>query len=163
MRTLYHGSIEVIDSPLVNVGRGNLDFGKGFYLTDIKEQAETWASVKSRYHLDSAGIINCYSFDFDRAVEECRYKCFQHYDREWLRFIIACRNGERVWSEFDMIEGGVANDRVIDTIEAFTAGLMDEQRALGELSRHQPNNQICLLKQVLVDKYLIWKDSYKLI
>ena len=36
MRTVYHGGIEVIPNPLVNVGREHLDFGKGFYVTDIR-------------------------------------------------------------------------------------------------------------------------------
>ena len=37
---LYHGSIVSIEHPLVNVGRDDLDFGKGFYLTTIIEQAQ---------------------------------------------------------------------------------------------------------------------------
>ena len=36
---LYHGSTVLIEHPLANVGREDLDFGKGFYLTTIVEQA----------------------------------------------------------------------------------------------------------------------------
>lgn len=32
-RVVYHGSIVEIVSPMVDVGRENLDFGKGFYVT----------------------------------------------------------------------------------------------------------------------------------
>ena len=39
MRKVYHGAIQEIAAPLVHVGRDNLDFGKGFYVTDIKNQA----------------------------------------------------------------------------------------------------------------------------
>ena len=39
-RTMYHGSVTIVKSPLCNVGRDDLDFGKGFYLTDIYEQAQ---------------------------------------------------------------------------------------------------------------------------
>ena len=39
---VYHGSTVVVESPLVSIGRENLDFGKGFYTTDLKEQAEAW-------------------------------------------------------------------------------------------------------------------------
>ena len=35
MRKVFHGGIEIIEHPLVHVGRDNLDFGKGFYVTDI--------------------------------------------------------------------------------------------------------------------------------
>lgn len=62
MRIVYHGSIKNIESPLVNVGRENLDFGKGFYVTDIKQQAKTWAEIKAMYYYDLDGIINQYSF-----------------------------------------------------------------------------------------------------
>ena len=39
MRKVYHGSTHIIERPLCHVGRDNLDFGKGFYVTNIKKQA----------------------------------------------------------------------------------------------------------------------------
>lgn len=162
MRTVFHGSDKKIDSPLVGIGRDGLDFGKGFYVTDIRNQAKTWAEIKSRYHLNSKGVINQYSFDFDNAVKNFRYKKFAKYDREWLYFIIDCRSGKNVWSQYDIIEGGVANDRVIDTVEAFIAGQIDEDKALGELSKHQPNNQICIIRQIIIDNYLKFEKSINL-
>ena len=162
MRKVYHGSTEVITNPLVHVGRDNLDFGKGFYVTDIRKQAKTWADVKSSYLMDAEGVVNEYQFDFDNAVKEFRYKKFEKYDREWLHFIVDSRDGIKVWRDFDIIEGGVANDRVIDTVEAYKAGQISEEKALMELSKHQPNNQICILKQAVVDKYLKFKKSVSL-
>lgn len=159
MRKVYHGASQEVSSPLVHVGRENLDFGKGFYVTDIRNQAKIWAEVKSRYLMDAKGYINEYLFDFDNAIKEYRYKKFEKYDREWLHFIVDSRDGLKVWKGFDIIEGGVANDRVIDTVEAFKAGQISEEKALIELSKHQPNNQICILKQEVVDKYLIFRKS----
>ena len=46
MTTLYHGSYLQLTNPLANVGRKNLDFGPGFYATEIKEQALAWAQIK---------------------------------------------------------------------------------------------------------------------
>ena len=40
---VYHGSTQAVEYPLVGVGRENLDFGKGFYVTDIYAQAERWS------------------------------------------------------------------------------------------------------------------------
>lgn len=162
MRKVYHGSTEEIANPLVHVGRENLDFGKGFYVTDIRKQAKTWADVKSRYLMDAEGVVNEYLFDFENAVKEFRYKKFEKYDREWLHFIVDSRDGKKVWRDLDIIEGGVANDRVIDTVEAYKAGQISEENALKELSKHQPNNQICILKQAVVDKYLKFKKSVSL-
>ena len=159
MRNVYHGDSQEIPSPLVHVGRENLDFGKGFYVTDIRKQAKTWAEIKSRYLMESKAYINEYLFDFDNAIKEFRYKKFEKYDKEWLHFIIDSRDGIKVWRGFDIIEGGVANDRVIDTVEAYKAGHINEENALRELSKHQPNNQICILKQEVVDKYLKFQKS----
>lgn len=159
MRRVFHGSLEEIVNPLVNVGRDNLDFGKGFYVTDIRQQARTWAEIKSRYFLNATAVINEYLLDFDEAVKEYRYKRFDRYNSEWLHFIVDSRDGKKVWSKYDIIEGGVANDRVIDTVEAFKAGQINEEQALKELSKHQPNNQICILKQLVVDKYLKFEKS----
>ena len=47
MRKVFHGGIETIEQPLVHIGRDNLDFGKGFYVTDVLSQAKTWATTKS--------------------------------------------------------------------------------------------------------------------
>ena len=43
MLTVYHGSITKVDYPIAKAGRENLDFGQGFYITNIREQAERWA------------------------------------------------------------------------------------------------------------------------
>jgi len=39
-QTLYHGSYVSVPNPLTGVGRRELDFGPGFYVTLLREQAE---------------------------------------------------------------------------------------------------------------------------
>ena len=159
MITVYHGSNIVIDEPMVGIGRKNLDFGEGFYVTALESQAEVWARNKARYYMQSEGVVSEYVFDMEAAVAAYRYHKFEHYDREWLHFIVNNRQGGDDWRQWDIIEGGVANDRVIDTVENFMAGLIDEDTALGLLAQHQPNHQICIIKQEIVDKYLRFIDS----
>lgn len=43
MKKVYHGSIVDVVKPLVSLGRPNLDFGQGFYLTDLEDLAKRWA------------------------------------------------------------------------------------------------------------------------
>ena len=43
---LYHGATVRVEHPLCDFGRPDLDFGRGFYLTDLQEQAEEWAAVR---------------------------------------------------------------------------------------------------------------------
>lgn len=158
-RTLYHGSTQVITHPIVSLGRENLDFGKGFYLTDIKLQAESWARRMAAFR-KSQPIINVYSFDIELVKENFSYLQFEAYDEKWLDFIVANRQGKNFAANYDIVEGGVANDRVIDSIEAYMAGLMPKELCLQNLSMHQPNNQICILNQEIIDKYLVFLKSY---
>lgn len=62
-----------------------------------------------------------------------RYYRFEHYDNEWLQYIVANRMGHVDIAQYDVIEGGVANDRVIDSVEAYMANLMSLENVLREL------------------------------
>lgn len=37
---VYHGSNQIVNHPDVRYSERNLDFGRGFYVTTVKEQAE---------------------------------------------------------------------------------------------------------------------------
>lgn len=135
-----------------------MDFGQGFYVTDLHQQAVDWATqVADRRK--AAPIINKYRLNRYAILAEARCMVFEAYDRDWLQFIEASRSGEPVADIYDYIEGGVANDRVVDTINLYMAGLMDENTALLRLSQHQPNNQMCLLSQEIIDKYLVFDGT----
>lgn len=158
---VYHGGTDIIEKPNVGIGRAYLDFGKGFYVTDIRSQAEGWANRMADRRL-LCPILNVYELDIDVIKNNYHCKVFNEYDKEWLDFIAGNRNGLNLWKGYDMIEGGVADDRVIDTIEAYMADLMSEEMALKRLAMHKPNNQLCLLSQALVDTYLKYIESIKL-
>ena len=79
---------------------------------------------------------------------------FTEYDEEWLDFIVESRLGNKPWQQFDYIEGGVANDRIIDTINLYMSDLMPRDVALGRLAEHRPNNQMCILNQTIIDNFL---------
>ena len=64
-----------------------------------------------------------------------------------------------LWKGYDLIEGGVANDNVIDTVEDYIRGRMSAEAALVELSKHQPNNQFCILNQEIIDLHLHFVKS----
>lgn len=155
---IYHGSTDIIQQPLAKAGRPDLDFGQGFYTTDLLEQAKLWADRMHRQRQEPA-VVNVYEFDKEKAIRNYRYLQFKEYDIEWLDFIAACRTGNPLWKDYDCIEGGIANDRVIDTVEAYIAGNMDAGHALEELSKHRPNNQICIISQRLIDDCLKYKET----
>ena len=161
--TLFHGSYLEIFYPQINKGRKNLDFGQGFYLTMIQDQAERWAqAVAERKGPKTEAVLNIYIFDYEKAISESRYKRFDKYDLEWLNYVVACRQGLPEWQKYDIIEGGVANDNVIDTVEDYETGRITAERALDELRFKKPNHQICITTQSVIDKYLKYQESLSL-
>lgn len=72
---LYHGSYTEVKKPDISFSRRNLDFGRGFYVTPIYEQARKWSlrfkkkrgrSVVSEYF---SGLIDKYS-----AIARLKYE-----------------------------------------------------------------------------------------
>ena len=152
---VYHGGTERIEHPRADVGRPNLDFGLGFYLTDMRQQAIEWAKRASARR-NIPPVLNTYMLDREAILINYRYKIFTEYDGEWLDFIVDSRHGKKPWAGYDYIEEGVANDRVIDTIDLYMADLITYEKALERLSEHRPNNQICLLNQAIIDNHLVF-------
>ena len=161
MLTVYHGSTQTVDAPVCAFGRPRLDFGQGFYVTDIKEQAERRAKALAGKR-DTEPVLNIYHLDREQILSEGRFKIFTSYNADWLDFIVANRRGKNVAAEYDYIEGGIANDRVIDTVNLYIQGLIDSATALQQLAFYKPNNQICLLNQSLTDKYLHFYGSERI-
>lgn len=118
--TLYHGSYMVVRSPNVASGREEVDFGQGFYLTRLRKQAADWARVVAKRVPRRKAILNKYLFDKKAAIAAgFRFKEFESYDLEWLDYVVDCRDGGRQQRRYDIVEGGMANDNVIDTVEDF--------------------------------------------
>ena len=151
--TVYHGATEIVQAPLCKIGRPRLDFGQGFYVTGLKEQAIKWAQTLADKRNEKP-LLNIYQLDKDAILAEARSKIFTAYDKDWLDFIVGNRQGKNPAKDYDYVEGGIANDRVIDTIKLYIGGIMDEISTLRQLAFHKPNNQICLLNQELTYKYL---------
>ena len=164
MITLYHGTHLSIPEPLAKVGRKNLDFGPGFYLTKIESQAKDWATIiASRKGRETKAVLNIYRFDISSAkADNIRIKRCDSYDIEWLNYVVDCRKGKDISSEYDIVEGGVANDNVIDTVEDYEKGIITAEQALGQLCYKKINHQICILNQEVIDKYLSYIESITL-
>lgn len=62
---VYHGSFEVVEKPDTLHSYRPLDFGKGFYVTTNKAQAEVWAKRKAVIKETNKAIINVYKMKDD--------------------------------------------------------------------------------------------------
>ena len=161
MITLFHGSYVAVSTPLVKLGRKKVDFGQGFYLTKLRQQAESWAeTIAERKRRSAEPTLSTYSFDYDAAKSDnYRIKIFERYNLEWLEYVVDCRKGGMMQHQYDIVEGGVANDNVIDTVEDYENGIITAEQALGQLRYKEVNHQICILNQDIVDKYLSFISS----
>ena len=157
---VYHGSHIIVDKPDTKHSRKRVDFGPGFYVTPIKEQAE--GLCKRFLTIGQEAYVSRYIFD-DAAfgAEGVRVLNFDSYSEEWLDFVFLCRRGEDT-TDYDIVMGGVANDKVFDTVELYFQKLITKTEALGRLKYEKPNAQICIRSQKIIDHYLHFEGSGKL-
>lgn len=154
---VFHASDSIVLKPDVLHSREALDFGRGFYVTLLHEQAVKYAA---RFKLRGRkAYLNIYQLDEGWRNENV--KVFNSYDGEWLDFIVDNRNLRPV-EQFDAIEGGVANDKIFRTVELYLAGDISKVVALKRLRFERPNHQICFQSQGIIDKYLKFLSSEEL-
>lgn len=154
---IYHSSYTAVEVPDIRYSREFLDFGKGFYLTTLYDQAVKYAQRFKRRK--KPAWLSTYELVYN--PEEWKILQFRSYDREWLQFVTNCRKGEDN-SDYDLVIGGIANDEVIQTIERYFAGEISENDALGLLKYQKPNNQYCIRSQRMLDECLKHKNSVEL-
>ncbi len=154
---VYHSSAVVVDNPDIFHSRRYLDFGKGFYLTTIYEQAVRYAERFLRR--GRTAWVNYYSLSF--SFEDWKIKSFHSYDSEWLDFVSKCRSGNDS-TDYDMIIGGIANDRVILTLDRYFAGELTQDQALGLLKFEKPNIQYCIRSEKMLNECLTYIKSEQL-
>lgn len=152
---VYHGSNQEIQIPDLAHSRKNVDFGCGFYTTPLYDQAVKWCEKFK--HRGKVGIISRYRFD-EKAYQELKILKFEKYSEEWLDFIVKCRIGSDK-TDYDIVVGGVANDKVFNTVELYLDNLIDKKEAIGRLRYEKPNLQICFRTQKALREYLYYEGS----
>ena len=119
---LYHGSNTKIDSINLAMCRPYKDFGTGFYLTDIKEQAERMAVRVSKIY-GGTPVLNVFDIQDDfRMLQDIKIKDFGELTtEEWARFVMNNRNRffDDISNElcnhdnkYDIVVGPVADDNM---------------------------------------------------
>ena len=152
---LYHGSHLEITKPDLKHSRATVDFGRGFYTTPILEQAIKWCGKFKRRGKD--GIVSRYEFN-EKGLDELKVLKFESYSEGWLDFILTCRSGKDS-SDYDLVIGGVANDKVFNTVELYFDNLIDKAEAIRRLRYEKPNLQICFRSERALNEYLRFEGS----
>ena len=159
---LYHGSIEIIKHPRILEQQRLLDFGKGFYTTSNKEQAERWASIKQKRAAESnKAIVTVYEFDDDLLqTDRLKIKSFTQANVEWLDFVVRNRSFEVV-IKYDLVIGPVANDTLYITLSLYEAGFLTKKETIVRLKVHPRFDQLAFITAKAIEQ-LKYIRSYDL-
>ena len=137
---LYHGSNVVIESINLAMCRPYKDFGKGFYLTDIEEQAKQMAKRVARIYGGSP-IVNSFEIQDDfRKLSNIKIKDFGiQTTEEWAKFVMNNRN--RTFTDeantlcnkdnkYDIVIGPVADDNMALLFRLYENEIIDFETLL---------------------------------
>lgn len=138
---LYHGSNLAIDEIDLSKCKPYKDFGQGFYLTEIKEQAEQMAKRTSAIHGGEPVVTE---FDFDEAaLQTLSVKIFENPCEEWALFVMANRSRYSAQPThcFDIVIGPVADDTIATLFRNFDDGIIDLQMLVNGLKYKKVSSQ----------------------
>jgi len=154
---VYHSSNMVVEHPDIQHSRKYLDFGRGFYMTTLYEQAERYAQRFKRR--GQQAWLNTYELEFEAG--SWNVLRFETYDKQWLDFVAQCRDGKDV-GDYDLVVGGIANDKVILTLDRYFSGEISQEEALGMLRFEKPNIQYCIRSERMLKECLTYIKSEQL-
>jgi hypothetical protein len=138
---VYHGSNVEVRKPSLLKSRKNTGFGRGFYTTTQKEQAEHWTSIKIDRAKKGRRIVSVFEIDDNLLTNpELKIREFHGPDEAWLNFVVDSRKG--VEHDYDLVFGPVANDKVFTVVNLYESGVLDAPAAIAELKAYKTYNQL---------------------
>lgn len=140
---LYHGSNMAIREIDFSKCRPYKDFGQGFYLTEIEEQASQMARRTTSIYGGNP-IVTYFEFD-KKALEDSSLsiKVFEEPNEEWALFVMANRSRQRNHPVhgYDIVIGPVADDTIATLFRNFDDGIIDLQMLVGGLRYKKISSQ----------------------
>jgi hypothetical protein len=139
---LYHGTN--VDFDVIDLTKSNKykDFGQGFYLTDIRSQAEELAAKKSRLF---GGYPIIQEYEFDESLlsgAELKVLKFDKPSTEWAEFIFKNRNRDNDFThDYDIVIGPIANDGVAYLLGRYEEGTLTIEELSDKLDFKKLNSQ----------------------
>ena len=145
----FHGSNNIVQKPNLKHSRTDIDFGRGFYLTEDNNLANKWACGKNgnsflnEYHLDMHGL-NIKKLSLDK---------------EWLHYVAGNRTKRPQDyslyfddSDYDVIIGPIADDNLFSTIDLYLDGFISATKAVKILNVMEYGEQIVLKTEKALSK-----------
>lgn len=149
--SVYHGGPKAVYSPIILSTGYTKDFGYGFYVTRMLEQAQRWAARKS------PGVVTVFGLDPDYRADP-GYVSFDSVNPKWLDFIACCRAGHDI-SSYSIVEGPMADDVIWTQVDAYLSGDIPRDAMLEIARFRHPTHQIVFRTQEVIDQYLVFKEA----
>jgi len=155
---VFHGSYTEIKDIDLSKAKPRKDFGMGFYVTKIFEDAKKMAAHEGK-DKNCEGFVTSFEFDDKLAflTDDYKTKRFEDgYTREWLDFVIKNRKNysktEKI-HEYDIVEGPIADDVVAIKIRELPDNPTEEQmeKLLKGLTYYRYTHQICFCSVISLE------------
>lgn len=151
---LYHGTNTDFDKIDIKKCRPNKDFGRGFYLTHIRKQAEKMAIRRCEFAGWGSPMVQRYEFDeailYDNSL---KVKIFDGVSVEWAEFILKNRKARGKWQHnFDIVVGPVADDGVVLQINLYEQHIITIEQLVEGLTYRNLNSQYFFGTELAISK-----------
>lgn len=140
---LYHGTN--MDFREIDLAKSNKfkDFGQGFYLTDIRQQA---VELSQKRAIRDGGIPIVQEYEFDESLlngTTLKVLRFDSPTAEWAEFIYKNRSRRRpiFTHDYDIVIGPIADDGVAYLLDRYEEGSFTIEELANELKYKKLNNQ----------------------
>ena len=143
---VFHGSDVKIEEIDLTKSDHFKDFGRGFYVTNIREHAYLRAIDISERHNSNKPIITEFNYIEEYPITVgLNIKKFVNVSKEWVEFIMLNRNRKisHPAHTFDIIEGPIANDKMVIQIRSYEQGKITIEELIEKLTYDEPTHQIC--------------------
>ena len=170
MIRVFHGSDHILKQPRFMGGKEDNDYGNGFYTTEYKDKAESWAALNGD---PKKSVVNVYELDIDE-LEMADLHDFGVL--AWIAEVVANRGmnqeaasivGNRLMSlyrpdlgNYDLIKGYRADDSYTQVIEAFLTNQINVYEVEKLFYKGSLGNQI-FLRSEKAFRNIRWVDAYE--
>jgi hypothetical protein len=142
---VFHGSDIRIEKVDLSQSGDFKDFGRGFYVTDIRKHAHRRAIDIAAEHGTRPVVTE---FEYLEAYPETMnmaVKRFDNVSEEWVQFVIMNRDRSIIHPAhaYDIVEGPVANDWITSRIKRYQKSKITIEQLIANLTYREPTHQIC--------------------
>lgn len=133
---LYHGSKSGIEGSIMPLSRSRCDFGKGFYMGTIPDQALMLVCgfPKPKFYVTSLNMNGLKKLDISAKLEWAMLIAYHRGKMERIKDTSFYKKYASMLNGYDVVCGYIANDRMFYVLDSFFEGYITDQALVASLS-----------------------------